>query len=134
MAQKAGRRVTSWAASPRSRCAVFYTLLDVLMLPRRRARLTELVTPLKPLEAMAMSKAVLASDVGGHAELIRDGETGLLFHAESREALIAQAVRLGECPGLRRRLGEAGRRYVTDHRRWDCIAKGYLPVYAMESA
>jgi hypothetical protein len=42
-------------------------------------------------------------------------------------------VRLGESPDLRRRLGEAGRRYVTDHRRWDRIAAGYLPVYEMES-
>ena len=130
----AGPQVALLGRLPQAQVRELYTLLDVLVLPRRRARLTELVTPLKPLEAMAMSKAVLASDVGGHAELIRDGETGLLFHAESREALIAQAVRLGECPGLRRRLGEAGRRYVTDHRRWDCIAKGYLPVYAMEGA
>jgi len=129
----AGPQVELLGRLPQSQVRELYTLLDVLVLPRRRARLTELVTPLKPLEAMAMSKAVLASDVGGHAELIRDGETGLLFAAESREALIAQAVRLGESPDLRRRLGEAGRRYVTDHRRWDRIATGYLPVYEMES-
>ena len=109
-----------------------YTVLDVLVLPRRRARLTEAVTPLKPLEAMAMSRAVLASDVGGHAELIRDGETGLLFSAESRDSLISQAVRLGTDPGLRRRLGEAGRRFVVDHRGWDRIAAGYLPAYQGE--
>ena len=129
----AGPQVALLGRLPQAEVRDLYTLLDVLVLPRRRARLTELVTPLKPLEAMAMSKAVLASDVGGHAELIRDGETGLLFSAESREALIAQAVRLGESPDLRRRLGEAGRRYVTDHRRWDCIATGYLPVYQVES-
>ena len=44
-------------------------------------RLTELVTPLKPLEAMAQGRLLVASDVGGHRELIRDGETGVLFRA-----------------------------------------------------
>src|ERR1700709_710364 len=44
-------------------------------------RLTELVTPLKPLEAMASGRLLVASDVGGHRELIRHGETGLLFKA-----------------------------------------------------
>ena len=46
------------------------------MYPRLSMRLTELVTPLKPLEAMAQGRLVVASDVGGHRELIRDGETG----------------------------------------------------------
>lgn len=54
----------------------YYDLVDVLVFPRTRIRLTDLVTPLKPLEAMAMGKPVLASDVGGHRELIEDGRTG----------------------------------------------------------
>ena len=53
----------------------------MLVYPRLSMRLTELVTPLKPLEAMAQGRLVLASDVGGHRELIRDGETGTLFKA-----------------------------------------------------
>ena len=79
------------------------------MLPRRRTRLTELVTPLKPLEAMAMSKSVLASDVGGHVELIQDGKTGLLFEAENRDSLVTRARALGSDPGLRERLGREAR-------------------------
>ena len=59
----------------------YYDLVDVLAYPRRSMRLTELVTPLKPLEAMAQGRLLVASDVGGHRELIRDGETGLLFRA-----------------------------------------------------
>ena len=57
----------------------YYSLIDVVCYPRKAMRLTELVTPLKPLEAMAQGKIVAASDVGGHRELIADGITGTLF-------------------------------------------------------
>ncbi|HCY03207.1 MAG TPA: glycosyltransferase WbuB, partial [Erythrobacter sp.] len=57
----------------------YYSLIDVLAYPRKRSRLTDLVTPLKPLEAMAQQRIVAASDVGGHRELIEAGTTGLLF-------------------------------------------------------
>ena len=59
--------------------ARYYSLIDVACYPRKAMRLTELVTPLKPLEAMAQGKVVAASDVGGHRELIADGFTGTLF-------------------------------------------------------
>ena len=106
-----------------------FTLLDVFVLPRRRIRLTELVTPLKPLEAMAMGVPVLASDIGGHAELVSDGETGLLFKAESADSLVEQAVRLGGDPRLRAGLVAGGRRWVEAERTWDRIVAGYLPIY-----
>jgi hypothetical protein len=61
----------------------YYDLVDVLAYPRHSMRLTELVTPLKPLEAMAQGRLLVASDVGGHRELIRHGETGWLFPAGS---------------------------------------------------
>jgi glycosyltransferase involved in cell wall biosynthesis len=128
-AESAGPGVILTGRIPQAEVRDIYTLLDVLVLPRRRIRLTELVTPLKPLEAMAMRKPVLASDIGGHAELIRDGETGLLFRAEDREALVAEAVRLGEEPALRRRLGETGRRFVESERTWDRVVARYLDVY-----
>ena len=64
---------------PHSEVERYYALMDVMAYPRKRSRLTDLVTPLKPLEAMAQSKLVAASDVGGHRELITDGQTGTLF-------------------------------------------------------
>lgn len=64
---------------PHSEVERYYSLIDVLAYPRKASRLTELVTPLKPLEAMAQGRIVAASDVGGHRELIVDGETGTLF-------------------------------------------------------
>jgi PEP-CTERM/exosortase A-associated glycosyltransferase len=130
LARKAGGRVIVMGRVPQEQVPDIYTLLDVLVLPRRRMRLTELVTPLKPLEAMAMSRSVLASDVGGHAELIQDGTTGLLFEAESRDALVTRARALGADSGLRERLGREARRYVSVDRNWDRLVARYLPVYA----
>lgn len=69
----------------------YYALVDVLAYPRKRSRLTDLVTPLKPLEAMAQRRIVAASDVGGHRELIADGVTGVLFPADD-PAGCAQAI------------------------------------------
>ncbi|MDF0678140.1 MAG: glycosyltransferase [Nitrosomonas sp.] len=57
----------------------YYDLIDVLVYPRLSMRLTDLVTPLKPLEAMAQGRVLAASDVGGHQELIRDNHNGILF-------------------------------------------------------
>jgi len=128
-ASRSGGSIILTGRLPQEQVRDLYTILDVLILPRRRIRLTDLVTPLKPLEAMATDTAVLASDVGGHAELIQDGETGLLFKAESRDSLVEQAVRLGEDAELRRRLTDNGRRWVAAERTWDRIVAGYLPVY-----
>ena len=64
---------------PHSDIQRYYDLADLLVFPRLSMRLTELVTPLKPLEAMAQERIVVASDVGGHRELVRDRETGYLF-------------------------------------------------------
>lgn len=109
----------------------FYSLIDVFVCPRRRMRLTELVTPLKPLEAMAMGRPVLASNVGGLAELIRHEITGLLFPPESREAFVEQATRLGRSAELRARLGERARTCMVDERGWRQVVSRYLPLYAV---
>ena len=68
--------------------ARYYGLIDVLVFPRRQMRLTDLVTPLKPVEAMALGKPIVASDVGGHRELIVDADNGYLFPAGDVNALV----------------------------------------------
>jgi PEP-CTERM/exosortase A-associated glycosyltransferase len=128
-AREAGAAVLVPGRVPQEQVRDFYTLVDVFVLPRRRIRLTELVTPLKPLEAMAMGIPVLASDIGGHAEIVSDGETGLLFKAESPESLVEQAGRLGRDPELRGQLGAGGRRWVESERTWERIVARYLPIY-----
>jgi PEP-CTERM/exosortase A-associated glycosyltransferase len=107
----------------------YYDLVDVLAYPRRSMRLTELVTPLKPLEAMAQGRVLVASDVGGHRELIRHGETGWLFHAGSAESL-ADAIdellgQRGRWPALR----QAGRAFVERERNWAGSVARYASVF-----
>ena len=70
---------------PHSEVERYYSLIDILAYPRKASRLTDLVTPLKPLEAMAQQRLVAASDVGGHRELMEDGKTGILFPADDPE-------------------------------------------------
>ncbi|MGL4313179.1 MAG: glycosyltransferase, partial [Sphingomonas sp.] len=107
----------------------YYSLIDVLVYPRKAMRLTELVTPLKPLEAMAQGKLVAASSVGGHRELIADGETGTLFAPDDPAALaIAVAEMLRDRSGWDARRAVA-RRFVEQDRNWSSNIRRYEPVY-----
>jgi glycosyltransferase involved in cell wall biosynthesis len=108
----------------------YYDLIDVLVYPRLSIRLTELVTPLKPLEAMAQGRIVVASDVGGHRELIRSGETGMLFKAGDPVALSAAVRALLREPARWPGLKAAARRYVETERNWKSIVARYEDIYA----
>ena len=77
---------------------MYYDLINILAYPRHRMRLTELVTPLKPLEAMAQGQLFVASDVGGHKELIEHRRNGILFEAGNRESLAKAIIELLEAP------------------------------------
>ena len=107
----------------------YYGLIDVLAYPRLPVRLTELVTPLKPLEAMAQGHVFVASDVGGHRELVRHGETGHLFRAgdagaleSAIEAVLAQRDRWPEWRAQ-------ARRFVEGERTWAASVARYRAVY-----
>lgn len=107
----------------------YYDLIDVLAYPRHSMRLTELVTPLKPLEAMAQGRLLVASDVGGHRELIRDGETGMLFHAGSATSLAETVMRMLAKRDYWSELRAAGRRFVESERTWSNSVRNYVDVY-----
>ena len=107
----------------------YYSLVDVLAYPRKSMRLTDLVTPLKPLEAMAQGKLVAASDVGGPRELIRDGETGTLFAADDPAAAAAALAALfADRSGWDARR-ERARAFVAKERNWSFNIRRYDPVY-----
>ena len=108
----------------------YYDLIDVLAYPRIHMRLTDVVTPLKPLEAMAMGKLLVASDVGGHVELIRDGETGTLFRAGDPGDLSDKLARMLDAGELGQRMKERERRFVECERTWAKSVEGYRSVYA----
>ncbi len=124
-----GARAVLPGRVPHDEVMRWYGLVDVFAYPRRSMRLTELVTPLKPLEAMAAGRAVVASDVGGHRELVRDGETGILFRAGDVAALAGALDRVLGDAALRARLGEAGRAFVRRERTWEASVARYAPVY-----
>ena len=108
----------------------YYSIVDICAYPRHSMRLTELVTPLKPLEAMAQGRLVVASDVGGHRELIRDGETGILFQAGSVTGLADALVRLATHRELWAQLRTNARRFVEAERNWARSVERYADVYA----
>lgn len=108
----------------------YYDLIDVLVYPRLSMRLTELVTPLKPLEAMAQGRLFVASDVGGHKELIRDGKTGVLFKAGDCDALAAAVIDLLRNPARWPELRATARTFVETERNWRVSVARYRPVYA----
>jgi len=114
---------------PHTEVERYYSLIDILTYPRKQMRLTELVTPLKPLEAMAQRRIVAASAVGGHRELIEDGVTGTLF-APDDPAACARALSdlLANRDGWEARR-HAAQSYVERDRNWLSNIMRYDPVY-----
>jgi PEP-CTERM/exosortase A-associated glycosyltransferase len=107
----------------------YYGLIDVLAYPRRSMRLTELVTPLKPLEAMAQGRMFVASDVGGHRELVRHGATGFLCNAGDAAALAQQIGALFDDEGSWPRIARQARQFVENERTWTRSVRRYQDVY-----
>jgi PEP-CTERM/exosortase A-associated glycosyltransferase len=114
---------------PHDQVNKYYDLLDVLVYPRLSMRLTDLVTPLKPLEAMAQGRILAASDVGGHLELIEDGKTGVLFGADDPDSLADKVGALLAAHDTWPHLRQAGRRYVETERNWKVSVGRYPAIY-----
>ena len=114
---------------PHDQVQRYYNLIDILVYPRLKMRLTDLVTPLKPLEAMAQGKLLMASDVGGHLELIQDKKTGVIFKSDNPDALVTEVLDLlsrhDRWPALR----AAARNYVETERNWPVSVARYKDVY-----
>ncbi|MDG2002298.1 MAG: glycosyltransferase, partial [Novosphingobium sp.] len=107
----------------------YYALADILVYPRKRSRLTDLVTPLKPLEAMAQGKVVAASNVGGHRELIDDGKTGKLFAADDPRACASTLTDLLDHQEHWPAYSEMGRNHVRSEHDWAANVLRYQDVY-----
>ena len=107
----------------------YYSIIDVLVYPRKGMRLTELVTPLKPLEAMAMGRIVAGSDVGGIKELVTDGQDGFLFRAGDRDALASLMIRLASDALDLPKISKAAMETTRIKHDWKRAIERYLPVY-----
>lgn len=123
-------RVTFAGRVPHEEVRRYYSVIDVLVYARTSIRLTELVTPLKPLESMSLGRAFIASDVGGHRELLPDYLKPYLFKpgdvADLSRAALELLARRDAWPAL----VAAARRYVCEHRNWRESALQYREVYA----
>lgn len=114
---------------PHDQVAAWYSVMDVLVYPRIRATINERVTPLKPLEAMALGKACVASDVGGLTELVSDGETGVIFEAGNHEKLAQALEGLMDDRARLARLARQGTEFVHRERDWSAIIPRTRDLY-----
>lgn len=124
-----GTVVTFTGRVPFSEVERYYSLIDIAPFPRTPLPVCELVSPLKPFEAMAMGKVVVASDVRALAEIVTDGVTGLLHAKGSVESLERVLTTLVDDPGLRARLGAEGRKWVVERRDWARLADDVSSIY-----
>jgi len=105
-----------------------YDSIDILVYPRRSSRTTELVTPLKPLEAMAQKKPIIVSNVGGLLELV-DDKVAAIFTAGNADNLASKCLELAEDVEGRRQMGLRAHEYVHRYRNWSTIIEIYRDVY-----
>ncbi|MFC3100201.1 TIGR04063 family PEP-CTERM/XrtA system glycosyltransferase [Altererythrobacter lauratis] len=114
---------------PHDQVERYYALADIMAYPRKASRLTDLVTPLKPLEAMAQGKLVAASNVGGHRELMEHGVTGTLFPADNPAQCAAALADLLDARAEWGAMRQAARAHVAARHDWARNVQRYQDVY-----
>ncbi len=115
--------------APHEDVARYYSLMDTMAFPRRGHRVCEVVSPIKPFEAMGAGKAIVVSGVRGLTQVVRHGETGLVHRTDDLESLAQHLERLLLSPELRLELGENARRWVAEHRTWTRVCSKVDEVY-----
>ncbi|WP_445001086.1 glycosyltransferase family 4 protein [Halomonas mongoliensis] len=108
---------------PHDQVSDIYSIIDIAPFPRRPCKVCELVSPIKPLEALASEKSVVVSSVGALAEMVSDNETGLVFEKGSISDLANKLEVLVNNPALRKKLGENGRVWVSRERTWERVGE-----------
>lgn len=121
--------VTFSGRVPHDQVLSYYSLFDVAAYPRKGLRVCEVVSPLKPYEAMAMEKAVIVSDVQALAEMVQDGQTGLVHAKDDIGSLADCLERVLRDRDLRHTLGINARRWLVENRTWDRVTERVAEVY-----
>jgi len=119
---------------PAARVREFHALLDVFVVPRTRDRVCQLVTPLKPVEAMASGLCVVTSEVKALTEIIKHEVTGALTIPQDPVSLADCLEFLFYSPDIRRKLGDNAREWVARDRTWAHQAARYSDAYALLGA
>lgn len=122
-------RVIFTGRVPRSQAHLYHQALDIFVVPRKDLSVTRDVTPLKPVEAMACSRPVVASRLPALAEIVDDRVTGLLAWAEDPADLAAAIGQLLMSEKLRNSQGAAGRKAVLKTRTWAANASAMSAAY-----
>ncbi len=111
-----------------------YRVADIILVPSVHSENVEEATSLSALEAMACGRPLIAGAVGGLAEMIDDGENGLLVPAADPEALAAAILRLSDAPELGARLAQTARDYVVRNHSHLRAAASYVEIYRSAAA
>jgi len=126
-----GARAVFCGRVPHREVQRYYREIDIFVISRPSLRVTRLVTPLKPLEAMALGKALVMPDLPALRELVSDGQTGLLYEVDNLDDLVDKCQRLIENPSLRESLALAASKEVQTRRTWNVALEGLDRAYAM---
>lgn len=114
---------------PHDKIRRYYSIIDIFVVPRTKDYVCQVVTPLKPFEAMAMRKCLLISNVGGLTELVNNKKTGMVFEAENIEDLAGKLAYLIENKNIREELAENALNWVKNERDWVKIVETYTDIY-----
>ncbi|MCC3293027.1 glycosyltransferase [Arthrobacter sp. zg-Y411] len=123
-------RVIFTGRVPREQAHLYHQALDVFVVPRKDLNVTRAVTPLKPVEAMACARPVIASALPALEELVQDKVTGLLVGPSDPRSLAEGISTLMADPSLRGNLGRRGRRHVLETRTWGSVAESTVEMYS----
>jgi glycosyltransferase involved in cell wall biosynthesis len=107
----------------------YYDLIDIFVVSRPSTRVTEFVTPLKPFEAMAMGKCVIASDLLALREIIQHEDTGLLYNPESYANLSSEIEKCLNDQGLKQSMEQNAKAWVLQHRKWEDLIQDTFETY-----
>jgi glycosyltransferase involved in cell wall biosynthesis len=107
----------------------YYSLIDIAPLPRKGLRVCELVSPLKPFEAMASGKVLITSSVQALAEIVDDGNTGLVFEKDNAKDLAAKLELVLLDADLRKKIGENANKWVLENHSWGVISERVTDIY-----
>jgi len=114
---------------PHDEVAPFYDLIDIFVVSRPDTRVTRLVTPLKPFEAMQRGRALVMTDLPALSEIVEHGVTGLLYPPGDIEALSKSIFSLIENENLRQKLGQNAKSWVEENRTWENVIDGASEAY-----
>jgi glycosyltransferase involved in cell wall biosynthesis len=125
-----GHRLVLTGRVPHEHVRDYLAIIDIFVVPRKRTRVTSLVPPIKPLEAMALGVPVLVSDLPPLVEMVRPGLFGERAQPDDPRSWAEQMTALKSAPERACELGHSARDFVSRERTWASAAKRYAEIYA----